>query len=101
MTTILVQIFFGWPAIIVSLLAAIAGLTWKRWWLLLVSAALFLPVSWYLSGYPAIRGFGFLLPIFLLGAAFAVRARKFLSAWLLASPVFLASAWLAVLVLSQ
>jgi hypothetical protein len=101
MSTLLVQIFFGWPAIIVSLLLAIAGLAWKRWWLLIIAAALFVPVSWFLSGTPAFRWFGLLLPAFLLASAFAVRARKFVPAWLLASPVFLASAWLAALVLSQ
>jgi hypothetical protein len=101
MTTILVQFFFGWPAIIATLLLVVAGLVWKRWWLLLIAAALFFPVSLYLSGYPAIRGFGFLLPVFLLGAAFAARARKRILAWLLAAPVFIVSAWLAVVVITQ
>jgi len=94
-STLLVQIIFGWPAIIASLLAATAGLVWKRWWALLITACL------YLMGYPPIRGLGFLLPIFLLGAAFALQARKLEPAWLLASPVFIVSAWLAVLAITQ
>jgi len=38
---------------------------------------------------------------FLLGAAFALRARKIVPAWLLAAPVFIVSAWLAVLGITQ
>jgi hypothetical protein len=71
MTSILVQIIFGWPAIITSLLIALAGLIWKRQWLLLASAILFTPFSWYLSGYPSVRGAAFLLPLFLVGVAIA------------------------------
>ena len=101
MSTLLVHVIFGWPAIIAPLLAATAGLVSKRWWALLIGAALFFPACLYLMGYPPIRGLGFLLPIFLLGAAFALRARKIVPAWLLAAPVFIVSAWLAVLGITQ
>jgi hypothetical protein len=101
MVEILVRIFFGWPAIIATLLVTVAGLAWKRYWLLLVGALLFFPVSLYLSGIPAIRGLGLFLTAFLVGAAFAVRARKLPLAWLLVSPVFIVSAGLAYLVLTQ
>jgi hypothetical protein len=98
---ILVQIVFGWPAIIVSLLLTLAGLIWKRFWLLIVAAAVFFPFSLYLSGFPAVRILGLFLPVFQLGAALAVRARKLPLAWVLASPAFIVSALLAYLVLSQ
>jgi hypothetical protein len=101
MTGTLVQIIFGWPAIILSLLATLSGLIWKRFWLLLVAAVLFFPFSLYLSGFPAVRVLGLFLPVFQLGAALAVRARKLPFAWVLASPVFIVSALLAYLVLSQ
>ncbi len=101
MTEFLVNVFFGWPAIIATLLVIVAGLIWKRHWLLFVAAAIFFPVSLYLSGYPAIRGFGFLLIAFLVGAAFAIRARKLLLAGFLVAPVFLVSAGLAYLFLTQ
>jgi hypothetical protein len=101
MNSILVQIIFGWPAILATLLIALAGLIWKRWWLLLVSAILFTPFSWYLSGYPAVRGVAILLPFFLLGSAIATRARKHGLTRLLATPPFIVSAWLALLVVRQ
>jgi hypothetical protein len=97
----LVQIIFGWPAIIVSLLVTLSGLIWKRFWLLLVAAVVFFPVSVYLSSFPAMRVLGLFLPVFQLGAAIAVRARKLPLAWVLASPVFIVSAVLAYLVLTQ
>jgi len=77
MTDILVQTIFGWPGIIATILFSIAGLVWKHYWPILISAALFFPFSLYLSGAPAIRGLGLFLPLFPLGAALAVRARKF------------------------
>ena len=101
MLEILVRIFFGWPAIIATLLVTVAGLVWKRYWLLLVGALLFFPVSLYLSGFPAIRGFGLFLTAFLVGAAFALRARKLLLTWLLVLPILIVSAGLAYLVLTQ
>jgi hypothetical protein len=101
MTDTLVQIIFGWPAIIATLLVSTAGLVWKRYWLLLVGAGLFFPFSLYLSGLPIVRGLGLFLPTFLIGAAFAIRAQKFPLAWALVSPVFIVSVWLAYIVLTQ
>ena len=101
MTDILLQTIFGWPAIIATILVSIVGLVWKRYWLILISAALLFPFSLYLSGSPAIRGLGLFLPLFPLGAALAVRARKFPLAWVLVSPIFIISAWLAYQVVTQ
>jgi hypothetical protein len=101
MTDILVQIIFGWPFIILSLLVSLIGLLTKRYWLVLLGAVLFAPFSYYLSGAPGIRWIGFAFPLFLAGAALAVRNQKMLMAWLLTLPAFLISAWTAVLVLSQ
>jgi hypothetical protein len=52
-------------------------------------------------GYPAVGWLSLLLPACLIGSAFAVRERKPLPAWLSVLPVFVASTWLAYLVLSQ
>jgi hypothetical protein len=101
MTDTIVQIIFGWPAIIATLLVSTAGLVWKRYWLMLVGALLFFPFSLYLSGLPVTRGLGLFLPVFQLGAALAIRARKFPLAWVLVSPVFIISAWLAYQVVTQ
>ncbi len=101
MSGFLAAVFLGWPAILAALIAAGAGLILKRWGWLLVGGALMLPPAWLFSGYPALRGAAFLLPLLLFAAAFALWKRKFSLAWLLSFPVIAASAWLAVLVLLQ
>lgn len=101
MSELLVQIIFGWPFIILSLLVCLVGLITKHYWLLLVGAVLFAPFSYYLSGAPGIRWIGFAFPLFQAGAAFAVRGNKMPLAWILTLPAFLVSAWLAFVVLSQ
>jgi len=98
---LLIQIVFGWPFIILSLLVSLVGLITKRYWLLLTGAVLFAPFSYYLSGAPGIREIGFAFPLFQAGAAFAVRANKMILAWILALPVFLISASIAFVVLTQ
>ena len=101
MQAILAQIIFGWPFIILSLLLAVTGVLMKRPALLVAGALFFTPPAWYLSGYPAIRWFGFLLPAFILGAAYAVKRGKAGIAWTLLSAPVLVSAWLALLVITQ
>jgi hypothetical protein len=97
----LAQIVFGWPAIITSLVLCVAGLIARRPWLVISGAALFIAPGLYLSGYPAIRWFGLLLPVCLFGAAYALRQEKTLIAWLLTLPALIVSIWLAVVVLTQ
>jgi hypothetical protein len=99
--SLLAPLLVGWPAILTALALATAGLIVKRFWLLLAAAALFLPPAVYLSGYPAVGWSSLLLPACLIASALAVWRRKFLPGWLLAAPVYLASAWLAIVVLSQ
>jgi hypothetical protein len=101
MPALLVQIIFGWPAILVSLALCIAGLLSKKVFLVVIGALIFGPVSWFLSGYPPLRGLGPFLPIFMLGSAYALYRIKFSIAWLLILPVIIFSAWLAVIVLTQ
>jgi hypothetical protein len=95
------QIVFGWPFIILSLLLAVTGVIMKRHALLVAGALFFVPPAWYLSGYPSIRWFGMLLPVFILGAAYYVKQGKAVIAWALLSAPILASAWLAFLVMAQ
>ena len=97
----LAQIVFGWPFIILSLLLAVTGILIKRPALLVAGAIFFVPPAWYLSGYPAIRGFGMLLPVFMGSAAYYVKKGRLGFAWLLLSPPIIASAWLAFLVMAQ
>jgi hypothetical protein len=101
MSTILMQIIFGWPAILLSIALAMIGLL-KKWpWMLVASGLVCIPFAWYLSGYPAVRSVAILLPVFQFGSAWAVLARKMKLAWLLLAPVAIVTIGLAVLVLTQ
>lgn len=101
MQALLAQIIFGWPFIIISLLLAVTGILVKRPALLVAGAVFFVPPAWYLSGYPAIRWFGMLLPVCILGAAYYVKKGRFRLALLLVLPPVILSAWLAFLVMAQ
>jgi hypothetical protein len=97
----LVQLLFGWPAIIVSLLAAILGLVWKRPRMVGLAAVLITPFSFYLSLTPNFRGLALILPFFEAGAAYAVYKGKMLMAVLLVLPVFIVCGWVAFIVVTQ
>jgi hypothetical protein len=95
------QIIFGWPFIILSLLLAVTGIVLKRPALLTAGALLFTPPALYLSGYPSIRWFGILLPVFILGAGYYIKQGKAGIAWILLSGPIVVSTWLAFIVLTQ
>ncbi|MEW6404545.1 MAG: hypothetical protein AB1649_22335 [Chloroflexota bacterium] len=101
MTDLLLQIVFGWPFVILSLLVSLIGLITKRHPYLFVAAALILPFSVYLIGYPFVRGWSLALPLCQVASAFAIRNQKVTLAWSLFLLPLLAIAWLAFLVLSQ
>lgn len=101
MQQIIVQIIFGWPFIILSLLLSGAGIIAKRPAFLVAGAVIFTPPAWYLSGYPSIRWFGILLPVLILGAAYSVERGKTGLAWILLAAPLLVSAWLATVVITQ
>lgn len=101
MSGILAAIFFGWPSMLAALTLAGIGLIARRpLWLTAGSALLLLP-AWELSGYPAIRGAAFLLPLLFFAAGLAVRKGKIFLAWTLSLPVAAATADLAMLVILQ
>ena len=54
MQEVFVQIIFGWPFMILSLLLAVAGILMKRPVFLIAGAIFFVPPAWYLSGYPVV-----------------------------------------------
>jgi hypothetical protein len=101
MPDIVVQIIFGWPAIITSLLVSIAGLVLRKPWLLVVGGVIVIPFAWYLSGYPAIRASAILLPVFQFISAWALRRERKILAWLLLVPLAITIVFLAIVVLSQ
>lgn len=98
MTDILVQIVFGWPAIITSILLSIVGLWLKKTTLLVVAGIVCIPFTYYLSGYrtPAV-----ILPLFQFGSAYALTRPKNLIAMLCIAPIVIVAITLAYVVLTQ
>jgi len=98
MTDILVQIVFGWPAIITSILLSIVGLWLKKPTLLVVAGIVCIPFTYYLSGFrtPAV-----VLPLFQFGSAYAITRQKKLIAWLCIAPLVMIAIVLAYAVLTQ
>lgn len=101
MSGILAAIFFGWPSMLAALTLASIGLIARRARWLAAGSALFLLPAWELSGYPAIRGAAFLLPLLLFVASLTMQKGKILIAWLLSLLVVAATAGLAMLVRFQ
>jgi hypothetical protein len=98
MFEILIQIFLGWPAMILSLIFAFAGILLKKSKLATVGAVLLLLPGWYLSHYTLIFA---ILPLLLFGAAHAVSKGKMVHAILLVIPVVIGIIGLGIVVLSQ
>jgi hypothetical protein len=98
MADILVQIVFGWPAIITSILLSIAGVWLKKPAFLVTAGIVGIPFTYYLSGYhlAAVS-----LPLFQFVSADAVRRQKNLLAWLLIVPMIVIALVLAYAVLTQ
>jgi hypothetical protein len=92
------QIIFGWPAILLSLGFAIAGLWIRKQALLVTGAVLILLPAWYLSHYTIVFAS---LPFFLLASAHSISRNKSIRAILLFTPVVISIGILAVIVLTQ
>jgi len=90
MFNFLIVLFFGWPAILATMILAAIGL-WKRNYHLIITASILaFPFSWFISGFPIIRSPAFLLPVILLASAFAMYRKHEMLAWIIAVPFFLA-----------
>jgi hypothetical protein len=94
----LIQTVFGWPAMLLSLGFAIAGIIFRRAALSMVGGVLFLLPGWYLSLYSLVFA---ILPLCIFGSAFAVSKNKPRLASLLIVPPGIALIGLAIVVLSQ
>ena len=92
-------ICFGWPAIIASILLAIAGLLMKKPRLLVIAGVVFLPFTYYLSN--GLRNPLVIMPFLLFASAYAVHRQKIRLAWLLLLPLVIVSVVLAIIVLTQ
>jgi hypothetical protein len=98
MTDLLVQIIFGWPAIITSILLSIAGVWRKKPALLVTAGIVCIPFTYYLSGYHVAA---VSLPLFQFVSADAIRRQKNVLAWLLIVPIIVIALVLAYVVLTQ
>jgi len=103
MSNILVQIIFGWPAIILSLVVSATGIMKRRPWMLALGGMLCIPFSFYLylSGTTAVGFFALLLPLFQFGAVWAVHAKLKYLPWILMLPLVSVSVILAYVVIAQ
>jgi hypothetical protein len=96
---ILLQMIFGWPAIVISILLSIVGVWLKKPAILVAAGIIGTPFALYMSiGYhtPAL-----VFNLFQFGSAFAVKRQKTLLAWLLIVPMIIFAAMLAYVVLTQ
>jgi hypothetical protein len=99
LTETLVQIVFGWPAIMTAILLSIAGVWLKKPGLLIAAGIVCLPFTYYVSN--GFRSPLVLLPVCELGAAYALMRGFNRIAWLWIAPLLIVAALLAYTVLSQ
>ena len=83
MMSILVTLFFGWPAVLASVIVSGIGLFKNKYILVVLGAILAFPFSWFVSGFPIVHSPVFLAPLLLFSAAFALSRRHEMIAWVL------------------
>jgi hypothetical protein len=98
MTDLLIPIFFGFPAVLISLTVSVIGILKEKFWLVIIGAVLFIPFSYYLSGSPGSYRLPILLPLSQVISAAAVRGKNKIWAWVLLAPAFLATLWVIVII---
>jgi hypothetical protein len=94
----LMQLLFGWPAMILSLVLAITGLVLRKPHISGISAGLFVLPAWYLSHYSVVI---ILVPFFLAGSAYAVYRNKDVLAFVLIIPLMFVITSVGMVVLTQ
>ena len=99
MSELFVPVLF-WLSIPVSLLLSVVGVLRTKYWLVLIGAVLFFPISYYFNGSPSSHGFAIFLPIFQIISAAAVKEENKLWAWLFLLPAFFIVFWFIFVVLS-
>jgi hypothetical protein len=89
MIDFLVVVFFGWPAILATIILVIIGLFRSDYRFLVAAAILAFPFSWFLSGFPLVQSPAFLLPLLPFTSAYLMYRRQEMFAWVVAVPYFL------------
>ena len=95
----IIQITFGWPAIIVTILLSITGLVLKKPSLLITAGIVCMPFTYYMSN--GFRNPFVLLPLLQFASAFAGTRQMQVTAWLLITPLIMSAIILAYAVLTQ
>jgi hypothetical protein len=93
------MIVLGWPAVIATLLLAVAGIARKKPALLVIATVVVTPISYYLMGSPRFGLFALAIPLCLLGSGMAVQRRHMVLAWGLLVPFVSVMGRLAFMVL--
>ncbi|MFT3895183.1 MAG: hypothetical protein QM730_26455 [Anaerolineales bacterium] len=94
-----VQIIFGWPAVIATIILSVAGLALKKPILLVIAGFVCMPFTYYASN--GLRNPLIVLPLLEFASAYAVTYNRKIAAFLLIAPFFIVSALLAYAVLTQ
>ena len=95
---ILILLLF-WMSIPASLILSVAGVVKEKFWLVLLGALLFLPLSYYVNGSPSYNGFAILLPLFQVASAAALREGNKFWAWILLMPALFSVLWFVFAIL--
>ena len=93
--------FLFWLSTLFSLGLSMVGVARERYWLGIIGAILFLPISWYFNGSPSVYGFGLLLPVSQIISAAAVHEKNRLLAWLFLLPSFFVVIWRVIVALAH
>ena len=94
-------VLLGWPAIIVAVGLAAAGIYRNKPLWLVAAAILAAPVSFYIAGSPRYGWLAALMSPMLIVASVLVRYRRAHVAWYCFAPFVGVVGWLAVLVASE
>ena len=86
MNPLLIQIIFGWPFIVLSIIASVIGILNNRAWIVFLGALMIIPFAYNLNSLPPFGGYALFLPVLQLGSAFAVFEEKPVWAWVLFAP---------------
>ena len=97
MNPLLEQIIFGWPFIVLSILASITGILNERAWISFLGALMIIPFAYNLNYLPPFGGYALLLPVLQIGSAGAVHEEKPVWAWVLFAPTIAIILWLIVI----
>jgi hypothetical protein len=101
MINVIISLFVGWPAILTTIIFVGIGLFRANYRFLVAAAILSVPFSWFISGFPIIHSWVFLLPLFIFGSAFAVYRGHEMIAWIISLPYFLTILFLYYTILVQ